>query len=237
VSVDNRAEGSLLIAGSGGLARETAEAVRAVNAADGCYELLGFLDDAVAVQGTEVDGVPVLGPIQAAHDFPRARLVVATGRPGDYLSRRRIVERLALPDERYATVVHPAAVAPPSTAVGAGTILLAGVICTTAVRLGRHVAVMPGTVLTHDDEIEDYATVAAGVRVGGSVRIRTGAYLGSGVLIKEGVTIGAWSLLGMGSVVTGSVPPGEVWIGAPARWLRDVRLPDGWFAPFPPPLT
>ena len=34
------------------------------------------------------------------------------------------------------------------------------------------------------------------------------------------VTVGAWSLVGMGSVVLGDVPPAEIWAGNPARLLR-----------------
>jgi sugar O-acyltransferase (sialic acid O-acetyltransferase NeuD family) len=229
MSVYRQGGGPILIAGSGGLARETTEAVRAAAEAGASYELLGYLDDDPALHGCFIGGVQVVGPIEAAHDFPQAAVVVATGRPGDYLSRRRIVERLALDDHRYATIVHPAAVVPPSTVLACGTVLLAGVVCTTAVRLGRHVAVMPGTVLTHDDVIDDYVTIAAGARVGGSVRISTGAYVGSGVLIREGLSIGSWSLVGMGSVVTRSVPAGEVWIGAPARRVRNAEVPISWY--------
>jgi len=79
---------------------------------------------------------------------------------------------------------------------------------------------MPQAVLTHDDRIGDYATVASGVRLGGGAVLETGAYVGAGALIREGVTVGAWSLIGMGSVVLHDVPPGEVWAGNPARLLR-----------------
>jgi len=41
--------------------------------------------------------------------------------------------------------------------------------------------------------------------------------------VREGVTVGAWSLIGMGSVVLRDVPPGEVWIGGPARFLRSTK--------------
>jgi acetyltransferase-like isoleucine patch superfamily enzyme len=45
--------------------------------------------------------------------------------------------------------------------------------------------------------------------------------IGSSCTILCGVTIGRGALLGAGSVVTRSVPAGEVWAGNPARCLRN----------------
>ncbi|MFJ9835836.1 acetyltransferase [Streptomyces sp. NPDC101169] len=211
----------LLIVGAGGFARETAQAVRDA----GRTELLGHLDDNAALHGTEVDGVPVLGGCDLVHELPRTRVVVCVGNPGDYASRARLVARLGLPADRYATVVHPTAAVSGSSEVGPGSVLLAHCALTAAVRVGAHVAVMPQAVLTHDDVVEDCATIASGVRLGGGVRVERGAYLGSGALVREGTTVGAWSLIGMGSAVLGDVPPGEVWVGSPARRLRAADAP------------
>ncbi|MFJ9809537.1 acetyltransferase [Streptomyces sp. NPDC101158] len=210
----------LVIIGAGGFARETAQAARAAG-----LPLAGHLDDDPALHGVEVDGVPVLGGTERAAELPNASFVVCVGSPRDYASRARVVRRLALPEHRYTTVVHPAAVVSASSTVGPGTVLLAHTVLTAAVRVGRHVAVMPHTVLTHDDEIADFATLASGVRLGGGARIGRGAYLGAGALVREGTAVGDWSLVGMGSVVLHDVPPGEVWAGSPARRLREAPAP------------
>ncbi|MER6735082.1 acetyltransferase [Streptomyces puniciscabiei] len=212
----------LLIVGAGGFARETAAAV----AAGGEYRLLGHLDDNPALHGTEVDGVPVLGGSELVHELSDAQVVVCVGNPRDYAARARLVRRLGLPEGRYATVIHPTAAVPEATCdIGPGSVLLAHCALTTAVVVGTHVAVMPHVVLTHDDVVEDFATLASGVRLGGGARLQRGAYVGSGALVREGATVGAWSLIGMGSAVLGDVPPGEVWVGSPARRLRAADAP------------
>jgi sugar O-acyltransferase (sialic acid O-acetyltransferase NeuD family) len=219
------ARAPIAIVGAGGLARETAAAIDAINVRDPSWELLGFLDDDETLHGSARDGVPILGPVAMVAEMESAFVIVCTARTGDYFSRRRLVEAMHLPAERFAIIVHPAASLARSVEVGPGSVVLAGVVGTVSVRMGSHVAVMPHTVLTHDDVVADYVTLAAGVRAGGGVRIDQGAYIGAGALIREGLTIGAWSLVGMGAVVVREVPAREVWAGVPARFLRSVREP------------
>ncbi len=210
----------LLIVGAGGFAREAAAAVRAVNEREPTFRLLGYLDDDPAKQGNQHGGVTVLGGLSDVDGYPDAALVVCVGSPRDFGVRARLVDRLGLPDHRYATVVHPAAVLGTGCSVGPGSVLLAHAVLTADVTVAGHVAVMPHTVLTHDNVVERFATLASGVRLGGNVRLGAGCYLGAGALVREGVAVGAGAMVGMGAVVLRDVPPGEVWVGNPARRLR-----------------
>jgi sugar O-acyltransferase (sialic acid O-acetyltransferase NeuD family) len=224
----------LLLIGSGGFARETAEAVRAVNAVRPTWELAGFLDDDPARQGTVIGGVPVLGPAELVHDRVDAAVALCTGRPTNYVSRRQIAERLGLDDARYATIVHPGATIGSTCHVGCGSVLLAHVDLTADVVIGRHVAVMPQVVLTHDVCVEDWSTLGAGVRLGGGCRIASGAYVGSGACVREGLTVGERAMIGMGSMVTRDVPAERLWFGAPARDVDRAPLPAPQGAPHVP---
>ena len=210
----------LLVIGSGGFGRETVEAVRAINAAGGSWQILGYLDDNPAIHGTVVDGVPILGGLAEVHRHPGALVVVCTGRPDNYLSRPRIVGALGLPADRYATLIHPSASVSSSSEVGPGSVILAQTVLTARVDVGSHVAIMPHVTLTHDGTVGDFATIASGACLGGGVRISVGAYIGSGALVREQRTIGSGALIGMGAVVTHDVPAHEVWAGVPARHVR-----------------
>jgi sugar O-acyltransferase (sialic acid O-acetyltransferase NeuD family) len=219
----------LVIVGAGGFARETADAVRAVHWMDREYDLIGFLDDDPSLHGHEVAGLPVLGPVDAVRNDPDVALIVCVGRPDAYTARRDLVERLGLPEDRYATIVHPTASVGSTCRVGAGSAVLAHVSITADVTVGTHVAIMPQVVLTHDVRIDDYATLASGVRLGGGVHVGTGAYVASGVGVREGRRIGRWALVGMDSTVTRDVPDERVWFGSPARDVRRAPLP--WPSP------
>lgn len=210
----------LVLVGAGGFARETAQLVHAINDRTPTWELLGFLDDDPAKRDAVLEGTTVLGGTGELHRLGEVAVVVCVGSPRNYAVRKHIVERLAIPLERYATLVHPLAAVSRSCNIGPGSVIHAGCVLTTAVTVGAHVAMMPQVVLTHDDCVADHVTFGAGGRLAGGVRVGEGAYVGSATSVREEVTIGDWSLVGMGSVVTRPVPSGQVWAGVPARYLR-----------------
>lgn len=158
----------------------------------------------------------MLGPAYSVHDHPAALILLCTGNPANFASRRVIAQRLALKDDRYATLVHPSASVALSCGVGRGSILLAHVAVTADAEIARHVAVMPQVVVTHDCRVGDFATLASGVRLGGGCNVEPGAYVGSGACVRENVTVGAGALVGMGSIVTRDVPANRLWFGTPA---------------------
>jgi sugar O-acyltransferase (sialic acid O-acetyltransferase NeuD family) len=209
--------GQLLIVGGGGLARETLQLVTGANRGGASWDVVGIIDDNPRLASTTINGVPVLGGTDAVSDYPHAQVVLCTANSSDYASRRRFADRLRLPQHRYATLIDSAASIAATVSVGPGSLIFAGTVATADARIGAHVVVMPGTVITHDVVIEDYVTICGGVRLSGSVHVQAGAYLGTGALVREDVTIGAGALVGMGAVVLDDVPPGEVWIGIPAR--------------------
>jgi len=212
----------LVLVGAGGLGREAAACARAANAAvRRTWDLWGFVDDALAGCGREIDGFDVLGPVHHLERLlrqgqPAPQVVVCTGRPGATESRRTLARRLGAVDARFATLIHPTVSLAAGSSVGPGSLVLAQVVVTAPVAIGRHVVVMPHVVFTHDDRIGDFTTFGAGALLAGGVHVGDGAYIGSGACIREHVTIGAGAVVGMGSVVLRDVPAGEVWAGNPA---------------------
>lgn len=208
----------LVLLGAGGLAREVVEAIRMGAPA---VRPIGYLDDNERLRGKFIGGLPVLGPTSSVAGLdPQVMVLAAVASSADPGRRSRLVHRLGLASARYAGVIHPNASLAPSTRIGVGAIVLAGVVATCDVTLGRHVTVMPGCVLTHDVVLGDGCTLASGVQLAGGVVIEADAYLGAGVSVREGVRVGSGAVVGMGSVVLQDVPAGEVWVGTPAHILR-----------------
>jgi acetyltransferase-like isoleucine patch superfamily enzyme len=62
-----------------------------------------------------------------------------------------------------------------------------------------------------------WGTTKVGIEIGENV------WLGTGVTVLPGCSIGNNAVVGAGSVVTKSIPANEIWVGNPARKLRDVE--------------
>lgn len=98
--------------------------------------------------------------------------------------------------------------------VGPGTRIGAHCFIPEGVWIGKNCFVAPCVVMTNDrfppsprDKWE-------------KTFIEDGASIGAGTVIRCGVTIGMGAKVGCGSVVTKSIPPGEIWCGVPARKMK-----------------
>lgn len=87
------------------------------------------------------------------------------------------------------------------------------------VEIGEHVFLHSGTIIqTHDwaswcfvEKYNDFIPSHAKVKIGNNV------WLGENVSILKGVTIGNNVIIGLGSIVTKSIPDNSVAVGCPAR--------------------
>lgn len=55
------------------------------------------------------------------------------------------------------------------------------------------------------------------------VRIGRGAFVGARAIVLKGSWIGEGSVIAAGAVISGTVPPGELWAGNPARLVRHLN--------------
>lgn len=108
--------------------------------------------------------------------------------------------------------------------LGVGSVLCANVTLTSNIRIGIHFHANIYSYVGHDCLIGDYVTFAPSVKCNGNIVIEDHAYIGTGAIIKQGklgspLTIGKGAVIGMGAVVTKSVPAGITVVGNPARPL------------------
>lgn len=56
----------------------------------------------------------------------------------------------------------------------------------------------------------------------GNITVEEGASIGANATILPGVTIGANAMIGAGSVVTKDVPANTLWVGNPAKFVKNI---------------
>jgi UDP-N-acetylglucosamine acyltransferase len=89
-------------------------------------------------------------------------------------------------------------------------------------RVGHYCVVLRGAHVSHDTILEDEVTVSCNSMIGGESYVMRGANLGMGCLLHQFSIVGAWCMLGMGTVCTKrtKMPPGGVYVGNPAKYLK-----------------
>jgi sugar O-acyltransferase (sialic acid O-acetyltransferase NeuD family) len=205
------------IYGAGGFAREVAWLVEECGSDPVC-----FIDDDTDVQGTELNGLPVLSLEEAHTTYPEAAVVGAIGTPA---AREAVMDRAAGQGFRSEIFVHPSVRMSRWIEMGEGTVICAGNILTTNIELGRHVQINLDCTIGHDVRMGDFVTLAPGAHVSGWVHFGRRVYVGTGAVIINGtsdapIQIADDAIIGAGACVTRSVESGSTVVGVPARPLQ-----------------
>lgn len=200
----------IVILGTGGTSVDFSEAAVASG-----NRVLGFLDDDERAGGL---GLPVLGPLGSWRDLPReVKFFCGIGSVRSYKHRLDLLDRLAIPLDRFATIIHPSVVISPSAVLGAGCGVLALSTFGAGVRLGAHVEVLQLCLVGHDCDLGDGVILAGGANLAGGVRVGRCAYVGGGACVRNNLRVGTRALLGMNSTLLENLPNDSVYAGSPAR--------------------
>ena len=206
----------LIILGAGGSTSDLLDLVVAINARAPTWQPIGFLDDARPAGDLHL-GLPLLGPLRNADQFPHAWFVNVIAGDRNFRQLPTSLASTGLPPERFATLVHPAAVVSSRARLGQGVVINPGAVLAGAVEIGNHVMICPGVVLGHEARVGDHCILAPGAILSGLTQVEPGCYIGTRAVIRQNLTIGAGALIGMGAVVVANVQPGTSMVGVPAR--------------------
>lgn len=210
------------VIGASGFGREVMPLVREQMRALGDAEtILVFVDDNPVAR--VINGQPVLTYgewLSSPADSRQAVIAIADGTVRQKLAVRCELDGIGFIDARAGNIVVM-----DDVSIGPGAVLSPFVTVTSNVRIGRHFHANIYSYVAHDCVIGDYVTFAPGVKCNGNVVIEDYAYLGTGAVLRQGrpgdpLVIGRGATVGMGAIVTRSVPPGVTVVGNPARRLE-----------------
>lgn len=210
----------LILIGASNFGDEMVQLFRDINkAASPVWDISGFLDDDASKHGLIRNGIPVLGGIDwiTPEKITSFRFLCCIGSTA---AKKRISGRLEAMGTRFAIGVHPNAVLSDHVEIGEGTVITAGNIVTTNVRIGKHVIVNLACTIGHYTEIGDYCTINPGVNISGDVTLGRGVLLGTNSTILEKQSVGEFSIIGAGAVVTKSIPERVTAVGIPAKVIK-----------------
>lgn len=201
----------LLIVGASGHGRVVIEIARAAG-----YDPWVVIDDNSELKGCNFAGVPVVGgrdQLGRLREKGCSLAIVAIGANPARIELSTLLEAYGF---SFPVLAHPQACVSPSAIIGEGSVVMPGAVINALAVIGRHVIINTCASIDHDCFVGDFAHIAPGVNLCGSVRVGAASIIGVGACAIPRVQIGARAIIGGGAVVTTDIPENVVAVGVPA---------------------
>lgn len=209
---------NIVIIGASGHAKVVLDIVQL----EGRYRVVGLVDRFRAA-GETLLGYSILGKEE---DLPqlvtRHQVKGVTIAIGDNFVRARVAAEVAqlCPELPLVSAVHPRSSLGLEASIGAGTVIMAGVVINSCCKVGVGCIVNTNASLGHDCSLEDFGSLAPNVATGGNCRIGRYSAIGIGASVIHGVTVGQHTVVGAGAVVVDDLGSNLVAFGVPAKVVR-----------------
>jgi sugar O-acyltransferase (sialic acid O-acetyltransferase NeuD family) len=190
-----------VLVGAGGFARE-------VKAHLGDYLMKCFVDDSYWKENDDN-----IYPLSSFDPSIYEALVVI----GDPNARKNIVERLPKSTKYFSFIHNSVQILGNDVFIEDGSIICAGCILTTNIKIGSHAHLNLHTTIGHDCEIGDYFTTAPGVKVSGNCKIQECVYIGTNASIKEKISINSFVTIGLNAGVVKNITEPGIYVGTPSK--------------------
>jgi UDP-perosamine 4-acetyltransferase len=203
------------IIGAGGQAGIITEIFKITN-----QNLVGYISS--EPKGTVINGYSVICSVEEFIDSknePGIQAVFVS--IGDNYLRGEIVKLLQPLNLSFINCIHPNAVIASSAKMGCGILINAGAVIQNNVTIGDHCNIGTSSSIDHDCYLDSLVNVAPGATVCGTVRIGLRTVVGPGVTVLEKTKIGSDTIIGAGAVVLEDVPDQVVYVGVPAKKLKE----------------
>ena len=209
----------VVVVGAGGFGREVIEIFKDENKIRKKWDILGFVDDDLAIHGERINGFPVIGGVDwlIENNTKEIGCVIAIGNPK---AKKIIADKLENNKINFINAIHPSAVMSEYVKLGKDVIICAGVILTVNIRIGNHVIININSTIGHDAIIKDYCSIMPTVNISGNNHLHKGVYVGTGATVIHQVSVGMWTTLGAGATVVNDIPENVVAVGVPAKVIR-----------------
>jgi sugar O-acyltransferase (sialic acid O-acetyltransferase NeuD family) len=199
----------LLIVGASGHGKVIADIALKMNK----WKRIAFLDDDESIRSSL--GIKIIGKIDKAFShLIDSDIFVGIGNNS---IRAKIQEKLETEGASIPVLIHPNSVIGEQVELGAGTVIMAGVVINSSTRIGKGCIINTCASIDHDNLIEDYVHISPGAHLAGTVKVETGTWLGIGSVVSNNVTITSQSKIGAGAVVVKDITETGVYVGVPAR--------------------
>ncbi len=209
----------LVIVGGRGSGQIAMAVFEAANVLSEEWDIAGYLTD-IGEPGDRLDNHLILGGTGEVATYVDRGFHIHYALHVNAKKKQERTEKLrmlSLPDEAFATGIHPSSNLDQSASVGFNSLVCALAGTSFGAIIGNHTHLYSSSFLGHDSTTRDFVTLGAHSVVGARVLLGEGTHIGLNATVREDTTIGAYAIVGMAAVVLKDVEPHQIVVGNPAR--------------------
>jgi len=209
----------IAIFGAGGFGREIACLIKQINKVNPVWNIIGFFDDAPALQGTRNEYGEVLGGIDVLNQYNQElAIAIAIGNP---IIVRKIVESITNKHVWFPNLVAPDVIFMDETnySMGRGNIICSKCWISCNVHFGDFNILNVGITLGHDAQLGNYNVLMPAVNISGEVTVGEENLFGVASVVLQQKRIGNNTVIGGNSMVIKNTKDGRTYMGNPAMAL------------------
>ncbi|MGR7813243.1 NeuD/PglB/VioB family sugar acetyltransferase [Lacinutrix undariae] len=186
------------------------------------HTIVGIIDSEKKI-GKKIDGYEVIGrqedisTLIEKYKFEGCLITI-----GDNYTRKLIYEEVSekAPNLNWPNAIHPSVIIGKNVMMGMGILMMAGVIVNTNAKLGDFTNFFTRCNIEHDCVINDYASISAGVVLGGKVIVGKLSAVTLNATVFDRLTIGENVVVGAASLITKNIPDNVLIYGNPGKIIR-----------------
>ena len=148
------------------------------------------------------------------------KAIIGVGKIDASDARLRLQDQISALGFEIPAVRSPHSVVNEAVTLGAGTVVLDGVVVNSGTEIGRACILNTSSTVEHDCRIGENVHIAPGVTLSGGVTIGDHCMLGTGVNVMQSIKIYEGCLIGAGSTVVKDITTPGTYAGNPAQRIR-----------------
>ena len=190
---------------------------------DNEWQVAGFVND--FEKGKTINGYPVLGGTDDIKQLLKEDyyFIYAIHMIGRNIKTAEVFNKIDIPDDRFATIVHKTAFIADNAILEPGVFVMSNSYIGPAAHIGKCCLIMANALIGHNTTVGHCCHFSVGSITSSYVKIGQFSDVTLGARVIEKVTLGNFAVAGASALVTKDIPDYEIHVGTPAKFMKRVK--------------
>jgi len=193
---------------------------------DGRYKILAFTVDESKFEKNTFIGLPVIPFQQLSNHYStnEVQIFPAIGYSKLNTIREIVTTEIEQAGYKLFTYISKKAHVSINAEIGYGCYICEFVSIGSNSKIGKSTIILPHASIAHDVNISSFSFLSHSTIIGGYTSIKKNTFFGLGSIVKNNITVDEFNIIGAASNVLKSTEPNGIYIGNPAKRLKDVDI-------------